>query len=247
MIQSSFNRIQRLNFSDSNQGFSTQQALALLFVILPLGLILLGVIVNILMQRDWQPEKSPLTTTPAETNNANAPTPARADLPTEVAQQQEDKSTVELGASVTGAPIRLLMESINKREKQYREFQYQIGNSTVQALANCTDQSWTSYPERQVNQPQSPATERMLGLVCGTTSLTNQPPSTSVSNPRSATYPGTAIVFDPPSNVRTKPGGAFLCTVESERTIPVGQAQGEWYPTSACGEEGFIHGSQVRF
>lgn len=139
------------------------------------------------------------------------------------------------------------MGSINKRDNQYREFQYQIGNSTVQALANGTDQSWTSYPERQVNRPQSPATERMLGLVCGTTRLTNQPPSTSVSNPRSATYPGTAIVFAPPSNVRSKPGGEFLCTVDSERTIPVGQAQGEWYPTSACGEQGFIHRSQVRF
>jgi serine/threonine protein kinase, bacterial len=247
MIQSSFNRIQRLNFSDSNQGFSTQQALAVLFVILPLGLILLGVIVNILMQRDWRPETNPLTTTPAETNNAKAPALAKADLPTEVAQKQKDNSTVELGASVTGAPIRLLMGSINKRENQYREFQYQLGNSTVQALANCSDQSWTSYPERQVNRPQSPATERMLSLVCGPTPLANQPSSTSVAITGSATYPGTAIVFDPPSNVRTKPGGAFLCTVESERTIPVGQAQGEWYPTSACGENGFIHGSQVRF
>jgi serine/threonine-protein kinase len=247
MFQASFNHMKRLNHSDSNQGFSTQQALALLFVTLPLGFILLGVIVNLVMRRDWWPESNPLTTTPTKANTANAPAPARADQPTQLAQKHKDNSTVELGASLTGAPIRLLMGSINKRDNQYREFQYQLGNSTVQSLANCRDQSWTSYPERQVNRPQSPATERMLGLVCATTPLTNQSSSTSVATPGSATYPGTAIVFDPPSNVRTRPGGAFLCTVESERTIPVGQAHGEWYPTSACGEEGFIHRSQVRF
>lgn len=76
---------------------------------------------------------------------------------------------MELGQASTGTPIRLLMGSINQRDAQYREFTYQLGNDNVQAMANCTDQCWTSYPERQVNRPHSPATERMLTLFCGTT------------------------------------------------------------------------------
>ena len=237
-----------------NQGFSPQQVLIILLVVFPLGLIALGLILNAVMQRsqtpeDIAPKPSPaIASKSATSEDSSASSRSQTETATQNTSPQTPRGTVELGQSVTGAPIRLLMGSINARDNQFREFRYQLGNSTIEAMANCTDQSWTSYPERQVNRPQSPATERMLGLVCGTSPQANQPATAPAPSPSpDASYPGVAIVFDPPSNVRTSPGGAFLCTVNSQRNVRVGQIQGEWYPTSACGSRGFIHRSQVRF
>lgn len=56
-----------------------------------------------------------------------------------------------------------------------------------------------------------------------------------------------AVVFDPPSNVRTKPdGNRVLCTVEAKKTIKV-SGTGEWLKTDACGKQGYIHRRQLRF
>jgi serine/threonine-protein kinase len=236
-----------------NQGFSNQQVLMLLLVVFPLGLIGLGLILNVAMKRDQAPEvKAPqasetVAPKPTTTQAPNAPETTQTQKGATTTAQQSLTGTVELGASVSGARIRLLMGSINQRDAQFREFTYQLGNETVQAMANCPDQSWTSYPERQVNRPQSPATERMLSLVCGNAPMANQPAPAAPATSPDLAYPGVAIVFDPPSNVRSTPGGTFLCTVNNQRSIRVGQAQGEWYPTSACGSKGFIHRSQVRF
>ncbi len=55
-----------------------------------------------------------------------------------------------------------------------------------------------------------------------------------------------AVVFDPPSNIRTKPEGKHvLCTIESNKTIKV-SGSGEWLATNACGEKGYIHRKQIR-
>jgi len=232
------------------RGFSTQQVLLILLVVFPLGCIALGLILNGVMRRSQTSEATepqPQATIASKSEPMEAagdPAPSQVETVQQDAPQAAPAAsdTVELGASVTGVPIRLLMQSINTRDRQFRDFQYQLGSSTVAAMANCTDQSWTSYPERQLNRPQSPATERMLRLVCGTTNEADPP--APLPNPA---FPGVAIVFDPPSNVRRSPGGAFLCTVNNPRSIRVGQAQGEWYPTSACGPQGFIHRSQVRF
>ena len=248
-------RFKRCHCHTQQRGFSTQQVLLILLVVFPLGCIALGLILNGVMQRS---QTSEATEPQPQATIASKPEPIEAagdPAPSQVETVQQDapqaapaaSDTVELGASVTGVPIRLLMQSINTRDRQFRDFQYQLGSSTVAAMANCTDQSWTSYPERQLNRPQSPATERMLSLVCGNTPIANQPaPAAPAASPDLA-YPGVAIVFDPPSNVRSSPGGTFLCTVNDKRTIRVGQTQGEWYPTSACGAKGFIHRSQVRF
>lgn len=232
--------------SRRSEGFTKAQALLALMVVFPLGMIGVGLILHVVLQtRTATAPKAPSSPSqsapPAPSPTAAAPQESPQPTPANAAPKP-NPSVVELGQASTGAPIRLLMGSINQRDAQFREFTYQLGNDSVQAMANCTDQSWTSYPERQVNRPQSPATERMLALVCGTA------PSVAAPSPTAdASFPGVAIVFDPPSNVRRQPGGGFLCTIDTRRSIRVGQAQGDWYPTSACGTRGFIHKSQVRF
>lgn len=240
----------RSGTSPRAEGFTKLQAALLLLLGVSLGLVGVGLILLAVLQNKSayeapaKPSKPSTATAPAA-----APEQATASAPADdqsAFNPAPPRSTevVNLGSSVTGAPIRLLMGSINQRDAQFREFTYQLGNETVQALANCSDHSWISYPERQLNRPQSAATERMLNTVCTSAgSLGAAPPAPAAS----AAFPGVAIVFDPPSNVRSAPGGGFLCAIDSRRTIRVGQLQGSWYPTSACGSTGFIHKSQVRF
>lgn len=229
-----------------SEGFSNAQALLSLLVVFPIGIIGVGLILHVVLQTRTATAPKALSQPPRSSPASPYPTaaaPQESTKPTAAnTAPKPNPGVVELGQASSGAPIRLLMGSINQRDAQYREFTYQLGNDSVQAMANCTDQSWTSYPERQVNRPQSPATERMLELVCGTA------PSVAAPSPTAeASFLGVAIVFDPPSNVRRQPGGGFLCTIDARRRIRVGQAEGDWYPTSACGARGFIHKSQVRF
>jgi hypothetical protein len=58
---------------------------------------------------------------------------------------------------------------------------------------------------------------------------------------------GSAIVFDPPSNVRSAPNGGILCLVRERTTINIYGKVGDWYNTDACGQMGVIHSSQVKF
>jgi hypothetical protein len=63
----------------------------------------------------------------------------------------------------------------------------------------------------------------------------------------------TATVTDPPTNVRLSPNGAILCVIRQRMTINilgstgVRDNNGTWYYTDACGSNGVIHSSQIRF
>lgn len=63
----------------------------------------------------------------------------------------------------------------------------------------------------------------------------------------------TALVFDPPSNVRDVPNGRIICSVKKRTRIRiigitgVYDENGTWYYTDVCGRIGVIHSSQIRF
>jgi hypothetical protein len=57
---------------------------------------------------------------------------------------------------------------------------------------------------------------------------------------------GYVLVFDPPSRVRSSPGGSVKCTLEKMVVISVYvEPRDGWYSTDAC-DGGWIHSSQVR-
>jgi hypothetical protein len=58
---------------------------------------------------------------------------------------------------------------------------------------------------------------------------------------------GVAQVIDPPSNVRKQPNGTVLCQIPTTAMIRLSNRQGDWYQTGACGEQGYIHKSQLKF
>lgn len=80
-------------------------------------------------------------------------------------------------------------------------------------------------------------------------SVTSSPPAVVEDQSKSISKQGVAIVFDPPSNVRTAPSGtaAILCSVQTKRSINLMSSNGPWYATDACGSIGYIHQSQIRF
>ncbi len=141
------------------------------------------------------------------------------------------------GTAVTGQSVNVDLCSISPASTQSVNFVYYLGNQRVTSQANCAQGTWTTFPERQVNRPQSRATQRMLEVVC----------SYRVSNPGQTSRVGAAIVFNPPSNVRATPNGDILCSVRQRSTIDIYGSVGDWYYTNVCGSMGVIHSSQIRF
>ena len=151
---------------------------------------------------------------------------------------QAQSSNFFAGNAVGGQAVNVDLNSIRQVSAQSLDFTYYLGSTAIYAQANCLGGYWVTFPERQTNRPQSPATQRMLSKVCS-----------YLASGRSAQSPGpgVAIVFDPPSNVRSTPNGAIQCSVRSRQTINIYGKEGQWYLTDYCGSTGYIHEGQVRF
>jgi hypothetical protein len=139
------------------------------------------------------------------------------------------------GRASGGQSVNVDLCSISKASYRSIDFVYYLGNERIQSQANCEAGTWTTFPERTVNRPQSQATQNMLKVVCSYRAYST------------TSDVGTATVFAPPSNVRLAPNGKILCSVKRVTTINIYGATGEWYYTDACGEMGLIHTSQIRF
>ena len=132
-----------------------------------------------------------------------------------------------MGNSVSGQAITVDVCSISRASEQSLDFIYYLGQEAIVSQANCTNGTWTTFPERVRHQPQSQATQRMVSTVCrGLAEL--------------------AVVFAPPSNVRTSPNGPILCTLEQTGSLNIYGSTDSWYYTDACGPFGVIHSSQIR-
>jgi len=138
------------------------------------------------------------------------------------------------GTAVGGQAVNVNLSSIKQVSASSLDFTYYLGSTPIYAQANCSGGYWVTFPERQRNRPQSSATQRMLSKVC------------SYLNAGAAS-PGVAIVYDPPSNVRSSPNGTILCSVRARQSINIYGQQGQWYVTDFCGGRGYIHEGQLRF
>jgi len=152
--------------------------------------------------------------------------------------RQTPSSMEDLGNAVGGQKLQLDLSSIKAYPNSARiSFRYSLGNEIIDSIADCGRREWMTLPERKWHSTQSAATERMLSRVCE--AFRSGAPAISTS--------GAAIVFDPPSNIRTTPNGGILCSITSKGTIPIQGKRGDWYETDYCGSPGYIHKGQVRF
>ena len=144
----------------------------------------------------------------------------------------------EAGTAVGGQSVRVDLSTIRQiSNRGETEFVYYLGDERVSSIANCAEGTWTTLPEAKTHSPKSVATQKMINHVCSGTA--NGSPSISTS--------GAAIVYDPPSNIRSSPNGSILCSVTSKGAIPIQGKQGDWYRTDYCGNAGFIHKDQLKF
>jgi hypothetical protein len=141
------------------------------------------------------------------------------------------------GTAVAGQNVNVDICSISRASYQSVDFVYYLGNEKVISQANCNNGTWIAFSTRQVNRPQSQATQNMLNVVCNYRS----------SRFNSIVDSGKAFIFDPPSNVRTSPNGNILCSVKTSTTINVYGSVNSWYYTDVCGRIGLIHSSQIQF
>jgi hypothetical protein len=145
------------------------------------------------------------------------------------------------GTAAGGQPVNVDLGSIRVVSSSSVDFVYSLGAERIYSQANCVGRYWTTFPERARHVPRSPATSNMLNKVCSYLGQGMQPTSPARSQA------GVAIVFDPPSNVRSTPNGQILCSVRTRGSINIYGQEGEWYVTDFCGPRGFIHRSQIRF
>lgn len=144
------------------------------------------------------------------------------------------------GQTTSGQPIIVELASLSAAEGRQVNFVYALGNQRLSSQAQCLDSAttgfWTTLDDGVVRSPQSPATENMLTIVCSYADPT--------ANTRNIQ---TALVFDPPSNVRDAPNGNVICEVSASTTISTYGNSGSWYYTDACGRAGVIDSSQIQF
>lgn len=139
-----------------------------------------------------------------------------------------------LGTASSGQSVKLDLCTIQRKPDRRIDFTYLLGAEAIDAQANCNTKTWTTFPERAINRPQSRATADLLKLVCTAPS----------SNPGI----GIGVVFNPPSHIRKSPNGPILCTLKDLTAIALagGVTNDGWVRTMACGG-GVIHQGQLRY
>ncbi|MBD1892926.1 hypothetical protein [Coleofasciculus sp. FACHB-SPT9] len=140
-----------------------------------------------------------------------------------------------LGTASGGQTVRLDTTSIPRSRQSVSSgsiFVYYLGNRRIAAEANCSTGTWAA--DGTDHRPQSKATRNMLSIVC----------SGRYAEPIEDM--GNVLVFDPPSKVRSSPGGSVKCTLSEMVVISVYvEPDNGWYSTDAC-DGGWIHSSQIR-
>jgi len=176
------------------------------------------------------------STTPTSTHTGSPKQEASQIAPNaSVSTVAVPSSTYYAGQAAGGQSIRVDLDSVSTAGYLSVDFVYYLENERIQSQVNCEAGTWTTFPEKAVHTPASQATQNMLNRVCS-----NKVPTSSAQS-------RTAIVFDPPSNVRTTPNGPSLCSVRERTTINIYGSTGSWYYTDVCGTTGVIDLSQLQF
>jgi hypothetical protein len=133
------------------------------------------------------------------------------------------------------------------------------GNANVANVSNSADKSNKNASAEQksdnenraqnLKEQQDKLAKDKQKLEDERKALENQKKETPTPPPSSRT----ATIIDPPTNIRLSPNGTILCVVRQRTSVNilgstgVTDSNGTWYYTDACGRQGMIHSSQIRF
>jgi hypothetical protein len=140
-----------------------------------------------------------------------------------------------------GRRLRWIPRPLNRLSTSSLEARFQVDGEPRQAVLNCRLGYWQTLPGGVTSRPDSRGMRELFAKIC---SQLERLPASRISSLR-----GQALLFDPPSQVRTGPNGAQLCLLDQPREISVLGIKDLWLATDACGTDrpGFIHRSLVRF
>ncbi|MFM2431752.1 MAG: hypothetical protein RLZZ511_2965 [Cyanobacteriota bacterium] len=150
---------------------------------------------------------------------------------TETRWEYQGKASTGEKVSLNLDSIAVVMRSLGGEKPPSYWFTYQIGRDQIFALTPCDGRFQVSKDGdifENFIKPQSAATQKMLDRVC-------------------SYHVRSALVFAPPSNVRTGPDGDIRCRISRKRQITTYGSEGDWFYTDACGKLGMIHVSQIKF
>jgi hypothetical protein len=143
-----------------------------------------------------------------------------------------------LGTASGGKTVTLDTDSVPRTPRAVSVWTgatYYLGNERLLAEINCSQGYWRINGESGQYRPQSQATQNLLSLACTIRRIDDQAEDT-----------GYLLVYDPPSNVRSSPGGSVKCVIDGMLVIKVyPELNNGGYSTSYCGG-GWISQSQVR-
>ena len=180
--------------------------------------------VTALMQRSGQPVRSLSQSRPSTPGSPPQRPASVLSIPPRAA------GFYEAGTAAGGQRVRLDLASLRQGANPAEiHFTYYLGEERIAAMANCPAGTWVTRPELATHRPQSAATQAMLDRVCQGAAAGAGTPSPAAT---------TAVVFDPPSNIRLAPNGAILCAVTIQQTISIQGRQGDWLQTNHCGQTG---------
>ena len=183
---------------------------------------------------------APSTTAPS-TNARSTTAPSTNARSTTAPIRSGSSCNYFAGKAVEGQSVNVDLCSVSGVSSGAVAFSYSLGSQKMDSEANCDSGTWTTFRDGQTHRPQSSATQKMIDRVCGDRSSSQVVSQSPTSQPRSA------VVFDPPSNVRVSPSGDILCSVQQKTTINIYGSSGSWYNTDICGTMGFISKDQIRF
>jgi len=153
--------------------------------------------------------------------------------------QAAQAELLTLGKADGGQVVQLDTDSITRNGNSgswWGGFTYYLGEEQIDAEVNCGQGTWSV--DGQSYTPQSRTTENMVRFVCSARQVTDEARGEDMAY---------MLVFAPPSNVRSSPGGSVVCSIDQISIIRVYvEPRNGWYSTSSCGSSGWIHESQIR-
>jgi hypothetical protein len=150
---------------------------------------------------------------------------------------------------VGGAVVGLVMYGLSKTD-----------NTNVANVSNSADKSNRNSSDGQKSENNTNAQnlkQQQEKLERDKQKLEDERKALEAKKKEATTTPSssrTAVIIDPPSNIRSTPNGTVLCIARTRGTVVnilgstgVSDSNGVWYYTDYCGRQGVIHSSQIRF
>lgn len=142
-----------------------------------------------------------------------------------------------IGTTLGGNDINLDRCSISRSSSENVYFSYSVktltvGNKKLSAQANCSNNTWSIFPENKFDKPNNPIALKILKLVC-------DPKEISPRKVISTVNQNVVVVKTSPSDPAT------VCVAVNVKSINIYRLVNSWYYTDVCGRIGVVHRSQL--